>query len=92
MPDTDNGKVTLALLNNNILHISRRLDELCAEMVQARADHESRIRELEAWQRTTQERWRQHEVEHQDMAVKNRIAEAVTAGVAALVGIFVKVP
>ena len=46
--DETNGRVTLAVVQRDIQHLSERIDEFIAESRGCRKDHEDRIRSLEA--------------------------------------------
>lgn len=46
-PDTTNGRVTLAVLQNDIKHLSEKLDLYHEEMCKNHGDHEFRLRTLE---------------------------------------------
>lgn len=97
MPESDNGRVTLAVLNTNLEHLITEVAGLRSEVVDWRADHERRIRMLEAWCHRSTERWLQHDRDHkelkQELNAKRLIGDGVTAlsaAVAAVVGVFVK--
>jgi hypothetical protein len=52
MPDTDNGRVTLAVINSQLEHLTQLLEKHIEDDAKCRDDHETRIRSLE--KRTTQ--------------------------------------
>lgn len=49
MPDNDsNGRVTLAIIDQKLIHICERVDEFIETYKGGHADHEERIRENES--------------------------------------------
>lgn len=55
-PETDDGKVTLAILRNDLLHLTRLVERWCEESEQERGmlaqridKHEERLVKLERW-------------------------------------------
>ena len=88
--DDGNGRVTLAVLNTNVLHLTRAVDLLKAEVCKRADDQETRLRGVEAWKTTSEERWKQHERDHVELDVKKWLGDAIALVTAAAIGVFVK--
>lgn len=92
-PTPTNGtKITLAVLNNNILHLTNDVAALRADVCAKQKDQETRLRVIEGWGATAQEKWRQHEEDHKGENVKNWAADIIGTIAAAVAGILVGKP
>ena len=91
-PEPNNNRVTLAIINTNLLHLTEEVKDLRVEVCQKQADHETRLRSVENWCSTTVERWTRHDREHADLNAKKWTADVIGTIAAALAGIFVKSP
>ena len=100
-PDTQNGRVTLARLEERIRAVESRVGEtatkadidhlradisrLYAEWCDGQRDHEVRIRVAELHVASSEQRWTEHEKDHEDLASKfsrdNWIGSIVAGGV-----------
>lgn len=85
-------RVTIAILNANILALTREVEALRTDLCARLADHEGRIRQAENWNNTSQERWRRHEDDHKSLNAKNWAADIIGSVAAALTGILVGRP
>jgi hypothetical protein len=76
---TDNGKVTLAILNTNLLHLTNEVkalrDDICTDV----RDHETRLRSVEFWRTTSQEKWDAHAEVHRSLTVKQWTVDVIGA-------------
>lgn len=86
----DNGKVTLAVLNNNVVHLTDEVRALRVDLCKRQDDQESRLRGVEAWKTTSEERWKQHERDHTELDIKKWLGDAIALVSAAAIGVFVK--
>lgn len=85
-------RVTLAILNANLLHLTQEVQAMRLDLCQKLADHEQRLREAEGWTHTSRERWRQHEEDHKTLNVKNTAWDIIGSLAAAITGIVVGKP
>lgn len=85
-------RITLAVLNANVLHLAQEQREtretICAQL----RDHEARLRAAENWNTQSQERWRSHEDDHRALSAKNWAADIIGSLGALIGGIFVGRP
>ena len=88
--DDGNGRVTMAVLNNNVLHLTNEVKALREDVCRQQVDHENRLREVEAWSTTSRERWTQHERDHTDLNLKKWAGDLLALITAAAIGVFVK--
>lgn len=88
--DDPNGKVTLAVLNNNVVHLTNAVNALREDVCKKQADVEGRLRGVEAWKTTSEERWKQHEKDHVELDIKKWLGDAIALVSAAAIGVFVK--
>lgn len=85
----DNGKVTLALIGLKQDQTTAEIKALREDFKQWAADCDHRVKAVESWCTTSQERWRQHEKDHEDISRKNTIGDWVAyigAALAAVIG------
>ena len=75
MPNESDGRVTLAVLSNDIRHLTGKVDAVLE-------DHEQRLRSAEAFCSTTAEWVRGHHDEHAELRLKGRVESAIAAVVA----------
>jgi len=102
MTDTlENGRVTLAVIRNDILHLTTSIAALAAsvtslavELHQVCTRYEERLGDLEIWKAGRIIRWDDHEKEHERESVVLKawslIGSAIATVVASIVGVFVK--
>lgn len=97
----ENGRVTLAVIRNDILHLTTSVTALAAsvtalaiELHQVCVRYEERLGNLELWKAGRIVKWDDHEKEHERESLVLKawtlIGSAIAAVVASIVGIFVK--
>jgi len=79
----------MAILNANVMHLANEVSLLRTEVCARLNDHESRMRAIEAWDVTSQEKWRTHEEDHKDINKQRWAADVIGSVAAALASIFV---
>jgi hypothetical protein len=92
----DNGRITLAVIRNDITHLTATVAELAAELRRVCENYEDRLSDLETWQASRITRWEEHDKEHEreSLALKawSTIGSAIAAVLASIIGVFVKRP
>lgn len=90
----DNGRVTLAVIRNDIQHLMADQAAFYAEVARWRQEINGRQDATEEWCTTSKERWAQHQKEHErESAVLKTwsvISSAIAAVFASFFGWFVK--
>lgn len=89
----ENERVTLAVLQNDVLHLTARVELLHGDVLAFQRVERKRLAAVEAHTVRCQERWEGHEVEHETLRTKRWLADAVQAVgvvVAGMVGVFVR--
>lgn len=92
MPGEDD-RVTLAVLQNDVLHLTARVEMMHGDVLAFQREERERLGEVEAHAVRCQERWEGHEAEHEDLRAKRWLADAVQAAgvvLAGVVGVFVR--
>lgn len=99
MPDINDGRVTLALLGQDMGYLKQDIAELRAEVgqlselvTQTIRDNTARISKLEQCEAVDNERWVEHRAEHQRQFSVQSLIAAVASALAAIAGIFVQKP
>ena len=91
-----NGRVTLAIIQKDIGHLSDDVEELSADVRRACDNYEKRIAALEVWSVGRQVKWDEHDKQHERETLALKMWSALVAGAAALIasliGIFGKKP
>ena len=98
---TNNGRVTLAVLRNDIVHLVTQVAALAAAVVAVTAElhgvcmrYDERLGRLEAWRESRDTKWADHEKEHERESVVlkawSAIGSTIAAVVASFIGVFVK--
>lgn len=95
MSDSSDGRITLAVLSNEIGHIRESQSEMRVDITklsdlvaQVAKDHTERITDLERCQAVDVERWESHRAEHQRQFGVQSIISAIAAIIAAVIGVF----
>lgn len=91
-PHDTNGRITLAVLNANVLHLTNEIAAMRTELCAKLNDHEARIRQTEKWSGTSEERWRRHEEDHEALGTKNLFLDILGSVAAAIAGIVISKP
>ena len=91
-PPDNNGRVTLAILNANLLHLTAEVQSLRSDMCAKVNDCEMRMRQVEKWSSTSEERWRRHEDDHDTLNTKNTALDIIGSLAAAVAGILIGKP
>ena len=100
---TNNGRVTLAVLKNDIVHLMTQIAALAAAVTAVTAElhgvcmrYDERLGKLEAWRESRDTRWADHEKEHERESIVLKawtlVGSTIAAVVASIVGIFVQKP
>jgi len=71
MPDTDNGRITLAVLGNELIHVKDEVQSLRVAIQAMRrelreycTEQSTKIDAVEQWRATSAERWDGHKEQH----------------------------
>jgi hypothetical protein len=91
-PDGVNSRITLAVLNANLLYLTNEVRALRIELCTRLEDHEKRMRDVERWNQTSMERWRVHEDDHEDLNRKNWAADIIGSAAAFVGAVFLGKP
>ncbi len=58
LPSNDNGRITLAVIQRDILHLTKLLEAHIGVADRCHNDHENRLREIEDWKPRVEEKQR----------------------------------
>ena len=92
MTDTPNGRVTLAVLQRDILHLTDEVRQMSEAILREHRDHETRVRVLEEVSHRASQWRNEHHSEHEELRGKTRVGDwiaYVAAAAAAAAGVFV---
>jgi len=87
--DPNNGKVSMAVLKNEIGHLTEAVQALQKEVRGWTTMCDSRVRELEQYREGSEERWAGHKELHKTERGVLGVASLIGNAIAGVVGIFV---